>query len=76
MHVHTIAGADYVTDPVIITIPAGSGNVPAQLTIINDDIAEETKQYFIGILSFIGDSTGAVLGQSISLLSVVDDESK
>ena len=58
------------------TVPAGSGSVVTQIPITEDKIAENFDQYFIAVLAFDGDSTGAVLGTSVALMSITDDESK
>ena len=47
------------------------------MPIFDDNIAENTNQYFIGVLAISGDSAGAVLGETDSvLLGIVDDECK
>ena len=72
---HT-AGDDYNTEVVTFTVPPGMGPTFALLRIVDDAIQENTEQYYGGVLAFSGDSTGAVLGISRTLLTVVDDDSE
>lgn len=71
-----LAEEDYPTDPIVFTIPPGIGPFTVEVPITDDDIDEDMEEYFIGVLSFTGDSTGAILGESIILLTIIDDDSK
>ena len=77
-HVHThTAVDDYVIDPVTVIVPPGDGgNILVQIPIIDDVIAEETEQVFVGVLSFAGDSNGATLGRNATKLIITDDDGK
>ena len=74
-NVHT-AGDDYSTDVVCFSVPPGVGPTIVQLDIMDDAIQENTKQYFGGVLVFSEATTGASLGTSKILLTIVDDESE
>ena len=70
------AGADYPTDVLTIPVAPGSGTIDIQVPIFDDNIAEN-DQYFIGVLAISGDSAGAEIGETDSvLLRIDDDESK
>jgi hypothetical protein len=67
-------GIDYNTAVILFEIPAGSGSVFVDVPIIDDDMAENTEQYFIGVLEISGISAGATLGRTAILLSITDDD--
>ena len=56
-----------------VNIPPGDSSFLVSIPITDDIIAEDSEQ-FIAVLSFTGDSTGAVLGTSAILLSIFDDD--
>ena len=70
-----LAEEDYPTDPIHFTIPPGIGTFIVEVPVTDDDIDENTEEYFLGVLSFTEDSTGAVLGESVILLTIIDDDS-
>ena len=76
LHIRHTAGDDYSTEVVSFTVPPGMGPITVQLDIVNDDIQENTEQYFGGSLEFSGNSTGAALGISNALMTIIDDDSK
>ena len=43
------------------------------IPIFDDDIAEDSEQYFVGVLVFEGDYPGAILGRSVVLLGIFDN---
>ena len=57
-------------------LPGDGGNIVVQIPIIDDVIAEETEQVFVGVLSFAGDSNGATLGRNATKLIITDDDGK
>ena len=62
-------------DPVTVIVPPGDGaSILVQLPIIDDVIAEEREQFFVGVLSFAGDSNGATLGRTATKLIITDDD--
>ncbi|CAI8040262.1 hypothetical protein GBAR_LOCUS22443, partial [Geodia barretti] len=69
-----IPGADYVPDVIPFTIPPGDGPTIIPVPIIDDVIAEDSDQYFIGVLSFSGNPTGAVLGRDAILLGIQEND--
>ena len=76
VHTHT-AEDDYVIAPVTVIFPPGDGaSILVQLPIIDDVIAEEREQVFVGVLSFAGDSNGATLGRNATKLIITDDDGK
>ena len=75
IHIHT-AVDDYSTEVVSFTVLPGTGPTIVQLGIVDDDIQENTEQYFGGSRDFSGDSTGAALGISNTLMTIIDDDSK
>ena len=68
------AGADFPTDTILFTIPPGSVNVEISIPIFDDDIAEDSEQYFVGVLAFEGDYPGAILGRSVVLLGIFNND--
>ena len=76
LHIQHTAGDDYSTEVVTFTVPPGTGPTIVQLDIVDDVIQENTEQYFGGLLEFSGDSTGAALGTSNALITIIDDDSK
>ena len=58
------------------TIPPGDGPTVIAVPIIDDVIAEDSNQYFIGVLRFSGNATGAVLGRDAILLGIQDNDRK
>ena len=47
------------------------------MTIIDDRIAENSEQHFIGVLDFVSeDPPGASLGRNTAVLTILEDESK
>ena len=67
-------GADFPTDTILFTISPGSLNVEISIPIFDDNIAEDSEQYFVGVLAFEGDYPGATLGQSVVLLGIFDND--
>jgi hypothetical protein len=67
-------GADYVPDVIQFTIPPGDGPTVIPVPIIDDVIAEDSDQYFIGVLGFSGSPTGAVLGRDAILMGIQDND--
>ncbi|CAI8052754.1 hypothetical protein GBAR_LOCUS28872 [Geodia barretti] len=67
-------GADYVPDVIQFTVPPGDGPTVIAVPIIDDVIAEDSNQYFIGVLGFSGNPTGAVLGRDAILLGIQDND--
>ena len=68
-----------VIAPVTVIVPPGNvANILVQLPIIDDAgvIAEEREQFFVGVLSFAGDSNGATLGRNATKLIITDDDGK
>ena len=63
-------------DVIQFTIPPGDGPTVIPVLIIDDVIAEDSDQYFIGVLSFSGNPTGAVLGRDAILMGIQDNERK
>ena len=70
------AGADYVPDVIQFTLPPGDDPTVIAVPIIDDVIAEDSNQYFIGVLGFSGNPTGAVLGRDAILLGIQDNDRK
>ena len=69
------AGEDYDPDVIQFTIPPGSGDTVISVTIIDDRIAENPEQFFIGVLNFVReDPPGASLGRNTAVLNIVENE--
>ena len=63
-------------DVIQFTIPPGDGPTVISVPIFDDVIAEDSDQYFIGVLSFSGSPTGAVLGRDAILMGIQDNDRK
>ena len=60
-----------------VEVPAGNGPTEVPIPIVDDEIKENSEQYFVGVLGISGDSTGAQIGAiNTTLLIIVDDEGK
>ena len=68
------AGVDFPTDTILFTIPPGNESVKISIPLFDDNIAEDSDQYFVGVLAFEGDYPGATLGRSIVLLGILDND--
>ena len=57
------------------TIPPGNGDTVISVTIIDDRIAENLEQHFIGVLNFVSeDPSGASLGRNTVILTILEDD--
>ena len=73
---HTLAGVDFSSENITVTIPPGDDGVVIQFQVFDDQIQENSEENFIGLLHFSGSSTGAVIGRNAIRLIIKDDDGK
>ena len=72
---HVGSGVDFNSDPFNITIGAGAAGGNGMVSIVYDNIVEETEAFNLG-LSLVTVSSQVTLGRSTSVAQITDSTGK
>ena len=60
----------------MVTLPAGSTEIPVSFTIIDDNVEEVNAESFRLSLNLIGQPNGVVLRETQGTVTITDDDSE
>ena len=75
-YISSLASTDYLRNDGVVTLPAGSTEIPVSFTIIDDNVEEVNAESFRLSLNLIGQPNGVVLRETQGTVTITDDDSE